>query len=200
MSGAGGKTSERKSDDRRSDADESGDKKSVGKKSVNKKSVGKKKQIVGLILALILVVGGGVLFVGMTAGWFSSPVVRVDAEYFCSSDCDFDDLSIDEYEQMVKDKKSFVVFVDQNGCKTADNLEGFVKDYAGAHGFKVFRLMFEEMKKTSMHESVKYYPSVVLVSGGKVTYWLRGDSDEDAPMYNDYDEFKKWMDGKMTNS
>ena len=166
----------------------------------SRKPAGDKKQIVGLILALILVVGGGVLFVGMAAGWFSSPVVRVDTEYLCSSECGFDDLDANKYEQMVNDKKSFVVFVDQNGCKTADNLEGFVKDYAGAHGFEVFRLMFEEMKKTSMHESVKYYPSVVLVSGGKVTYWLRGDSDEDAPMYNDYDEFEKWMDGKITSS
>ena len=77
-----------------------------------------------------------------------------------------------------------MVFVDQGGCKTADNLRGFVLDYAKEKGLKVYRLFFGDMKETSMHDKVKYYPSVVMVSKGRIVGFLRADSDEDAVVYN----------------
>ncbi|MBQ6461127.1 hypothetical protein IJJ36_01685, partial [Candidatus Saccharibacteria bacterium] len=96
-------------------------------------------------------------------------------------------------EKKVAEKKSFVVFIDQGGCTTADRLRGFVKDYASSHGFKVYRMMFEEMKKTSLHDFVKYYPSVAVISRGKVVGYLRADADEDSDAYNNYDAFLTWM-------
>ena len=155
----------------------------------------KKKQIIGLVVALILVVAGTILFVVAVSGGFGDSKVEIGAEYLCGNDCigDFVDLDASSYEQMIKDGKSFVVFVDQGGCTTADRLEEFISDYAKDKGFQVFRIMFEEMKKTSMHENVKYYPSVVLISKGKAIWWLRADSDEDAPAYNNYDAFENWI-------
>ena len=155
----------------------------------------KKKQIIGLVIALVLVVASTILFVIAVSGGFSSSQVTIDTDYLCGNECtgDFADLDASTYEQMAKDEKSFVVFVDQGGCTTADRLEGFVSDYAKNKGFQAFRIMFEEMKKTSMHENVKYYPSVVLISKGKVIWWLRADSDEDAPAYNNYDAFEDWI-------
>jgi hypothetical protein len=62
-------------------------------------------------------------------------------------------------------------------------------------GILAYRMMFEEVKESSLYTQVKYYPSVVVVSRGRVMAYLRADSDEDADKYNDYDAFKKWMDG-----
>ena len=160
-------------------------------------SAEKKKQmgVLGLVIALVVVLFGSILFVGAVSGWFDSGKVALDAEYVCGGNCDGEYMELDAagYQELVEARKSFVVFVDQGGCTTADKLEGFVSDYAKNEGFQAFRIMFEEMKKTSMHESVKYYPSVVLISKGKVIWWLRADSDEDAPAYNNYDAFEDWI-------
>ena len=148
-----------------------------------------------LVLLLVVVIGGSVLFVGLSSGWFSSVNVKFSPEYLCGENCDgeFLDLTSEEYEKLVAEKKSFMVFVDQGGCTTADRLRGFVKDYASSSGIRVYRIDFSDMKETSLHESVKYYPSVVLVSSGKVVGFLRADSDEDSDAYNKYEAFLDWM-------
>ncbi len=175
--------------------------KKQGEKKANKKqATTMQKKLAGmkvwqLLVLLLVVVGGAVLFVGATSGWFSSIKVVLDAEYYCGEECDgeFLELSGAEYEKLIKGGKSFVVFVDQSGCVTADKLKGYVKDWADGAGVKVYKMMFADARETSLHDYVKYYPSVVLVSKGKVIRFLRADSDEDAEMYNDSDAFKKWI-------
>ncbi len=160
-------------------------------------SAEKKKQrnVLGLVVALVVVLLGGVVFMGAVSGWFGSEPVTLDAEYYCGEDCDGEmmDLSGAEYEELVAEGKSFVVFIDQGGCTTADRLRGYVRDWGVSVGVKVYRMMFEDERETSLHDYVKYYPSVVVVSKGKVVAWLRADSDEDAEEYNDYEAFRGWM-------
>ena len=148
-----------------------------------------------LIALLIVVVGGTVLFVGLASGWFADKRAEISAEYLCGDSCDgeYTDLSVEDYDKLVADKKSFVIFVDQGGCTTADRLEGFTSDFAKAKGIKVYKIMFEDVKKSSLHDSVKYYPSVVVVSNGKPLGWLRADEDEDSNAYNRYDSFQEWI-------
>jgi hypothetical protein len=68
-----------------------------------------------------------------------------------------------------------------------------VQDWAVEVGARVYRITFEDMKKTSLHEKVKYYPSVALISDGEVIGYLRADEDADADEYNDYEAFRLWM-------
>ena len=137
---------------------------------------------------------GGVLFVGAVSGWFDDSKVELDAEYRCEEDCDGEFMKLDAagYEELITAKKSFIVFVDQDDCTTADRLRGFVADWAREVGVKVYRMMFEQVKNSSLHEQVKYYPSVAIISKGKVIENLCADSDEDANAYNDYDAFREW--------
>lgn len=157
----------------------------------------KKKQlgVLGLIVALVIVLIGGLIFMGAVAGWFDDPKVVIDSEYTCDSEsgCDYMELTAGGYDELVKAQKSFVVFVDQDGCTTADRLRGYVSDWAASRGIKVYRMMFTGVKEASLHDYVKYYPSVVVVDKGRVRVWLRADSDEDAEMYNNYDVFNDWM-------
>ena len=99
----------------------------------------------------------------------------------------------EKYEELIARKTTFVVFVDQGGCTTADKLRGFVQEWAKVSGVKVYRIMFSDMKETSLHEVVKFYPSVALVAKGRPVAWLRADEDEDADAYNNYDDFAKWI-------
>lgn len=148
--------------------------------------------VLALVVALVGVLVGGVLFVGAVSGWFDDPKVKLDAEYYADG-AEFMELSAGEYEGLVEAKKSFVVFVDQDGCTTADRLREYMTRYMTETGILVYRMMFAEAKESSLHEKVKYYPSVAVVSKGKVVAYLRADEDADADKYNDYDAFKAWM-------
>lgn len=148
-----------------------------------------------LVVGLLLVVLGLVMFILAVSGVFSSPKAEISAEYLCGESCDgeYMELSSSEYDNLIDERKSFVVLVDQDGCTTADRLEGFVRDFAISRGLKIFKMMFSDMKNTSLHDFVKYYPSVAVISNGKVIGWLRADEDVDAPAYNNYDDFLTWV-------
>lgn len=148
-----------------------------------------------LIVGLILVVGGTVVFILAVSGVFSSPRAEISEEYLCGESCDgeYTELTPEEYEKLIEEKKSFVIFVDQGGCTTADRLEGYVSDWSKERGLKVFKIMFEQMKKTSLFDFVKFYPSVAVISRGKPIGWLRADEDADSDAYNNYDAYKTWV-------
>ena len=144
-----------------------------------------------LAVLLVVVLVGGVLFVGAVSGWFDDTKVVLSEEYYGDFE-EFNELSATEYEKLIEEQKSLVLLVDQGGCKTADKLRDFVSRWAEDAGIKVQKLMFSEMKETSLHDDVKYYPSVVVVSKGRVVAFLRADSDDDAAMYNDEEAFREW--------
>ena len=148
--------------------------------------------VLALVIALVAVLMGGVLFVGAISGWFDDPKVKLDAEYYADG-AEFMELSAGEYEGLVEAKKSFVVMVDQAGCTTADRMREYVTRYMTETGMLVYKMMFEQVKESSLHELVKYYPSVAVVDKGVVRAYLRADSDEDAEIYNNYDAFREWM-------
>ena len=159
-----------------------------------KKKQGKK--IWALVLALIAVVCGSVLFVGAVSGWFNgASVAEIDSEYYCDNKCHLElkDISVDEYNQMTSDNKSFVVVIDQGGCTTADRIKEYAISYSNKRRFQIFKIMYSGIKDTNLSEKVKYYPSVAVISKGKVVVALRADSDEDSPMYNNYEDFEKWL-------
>ena len=152
----------------------------------------KNRKILPLVMALIVVVLGSILFVGAASGWFDNHKVKLDAEYYADG-AEFMELTAGEYEGLIEARKSFVVMVDQSGCTTADRLREYVTQYMAETGILVYKMMFEEVKESSLHEQIKYYPSVAVVSRGKVVAYLRADVDEDAEAYNNYDAFKEWM-------
>ena len=153
----------------------------------------KKKQVgvLGLIVALVVILFGGLLFVGAVSGWFDDKIV-LDSEYY-GDGTEMRELTAAQYEELVKAQKSFVVLVDQGGCDTADRLREYVIRFMEEEGIRLEKIMFSEMKNTSLHDNVKYYPSVALISKGRVVYYLRADNDEDVDKYNNYEAFKSWM-------
>lgn len=152
-----------------------------------------------LVVLLIVIVGGGMLFIGSMAGWFDSKKVVIDEEMFCETECDkyLVDIDASSYEELVKERKSFILLIDQNGCDTADRVRSFIGDYAKEHGMKVYRMMFSHMKETTLHDIVKYYPSVVLVSKGSPMVWLKADENNDSDKYNNYEVFRGWIDNNI---
>ena len=169
------------------------------------KALQKQRPVWVLILALIGVVGGAALFICAVAGLFNqSPKATLDPEYLAATstetntDGDFlARLTPDGYQTLVDQQKSFVVFVDQTSCMTADRLRGYITQYATEYGIKPYRLMFSDLKQTSLHDQIKFYPSVAVISDGQPIAWLKTNADEDAAAYNDYGAFKTWLGDKL---
>ena len=44
--------------------------------------------VLGLVVALVVILIGGVLFVGAVSGWFDDPKITLDREYYCEKNCD----------------------------------------------------------------------------------------------------------------
>ncbi|MDO5452111.1 MAG: hypothetical protein Q4F56_03420, partial [Candidatus Saccharibacteria bacterium] len=69
----------------------------------------KKKQagVLGLIVALVMVLFGSLLFMGLV-GWFGEAKITLDAEYICGEECDGEYLNLakDDYETLIGNKKS----------------------------------------------------------------------------------------------
>ena len=103
------------------------------------------------------------------------------------------DLSAVEFEKMSAEGRSFLVFVDQTGCATAENLKVFLRDFLKSRGLFGYRMMFSKVKETSLGEVVKYYPSVAIIKNGEIVAHLRADEEEDADKYNNYDAFLNFM-------
>lgn len=148
--------------------------------------------ILGLVVVLILVV----VATGLHNNWFDNEKVVLDDKYYCSDGCENSliDLSDLEYEKLIDDNESFLIFVDQSGCNTADDMRGFVESYSSKNGIKFYRMMYEDLHSSTLHEQVKFYPSVVVVENGRIKNFLKADSDEDKNAYEDYEFFEKWLD------
>lgn len=145
---------------------------------------------------MALVIGGLVMFVVGLVGLITSFItqtkkISLDSDQFGTSE--FIDISGEDYEKLVSEKKSFLVFVDQDGCITAKGLKEIATTISEEKNLKIYHIMFADARKTSMFENVKYYPSFVIVDKGTIVDWLKADSNDDTERYKNKDELLNWL-------
>ena len=69
-----------------------------------------------------------------------------------------------------------------------------MKEFPEEMQFKYYRIMWSQAKESSLHESVKFVPSVAIVREGKIVDFLDADSAEDTDKYNDAEALRSWID------
>ena len=116
---------------------------------------------------------------------------RLDDEYYAESM----EMNIkkDEYEKLISDKKSFIVLVDKPGCITTPGMRKNMSEFPEDTQFKYYRIMWDEAKESSLHEYVKFVPSVAIIYKGEVKEWLQADRDEDTKYFENADDLKEWI-------
>lgn len=165
-------------------------------KKVNQKGKTSKAKLIGLALAAIAVFGGGILFVGAAAGWFNQPApakITLDAEYL--GNFEVRPLSIETFNNLIRDKKSFVVISYLPGC-TAKMLS-LASRFAEENQITIYYMNFSDLRNTTLHDKIKYSPTVAVISKGELVDFLDSNSNEDTKKYNDYDAFSAWLQGKI---
>ncbi|MBR5419278.1 hypothetical protein IK110_03460 [Candidatus Saccharibacteria bacterium] len=149
----------------------------------------RKEKIAILIAASASIVSGIVLIIALSL--IPDIPFRLEDEYYGTSEAI--EITKDDYESLIKREKSFVVLVDKPGCVTTQTMRGFMSNFPEDMQFKYYHLYWDEAKESSLHEKVKYTPSVALIHNGKVIAFLDADSKEDADRYSDASALKDWI-------
>jgi len=152
--------------------------------------MGKKKAIIISAVATLLLAGGitgGILIINNQ----QEQPFRLDSEYYAASESI--DITKDQYEDLIAQKKSFVVMVDKPDCVTTTSMREYMSGFPGDTQFKYYRMMWEDVSKSSLHEKVKFAPSIAIIHEGTVKAWLDADSDKDVEYYNSAEALQSWI-------
>lgn len=138
------------------------------------------KKIIALILISLLLVG-------------CNGKIKLEDKYYKRSEfIDIDYLGVDD---LIKSKENFVVFIYQPMCTMSSEFEKLLDEYMDIKKISIYKMSFTDMKKTSLKDTVKFYPSFIIFKDGEVVDFLDADSDEDTNKYKILKAFKEWFEG-----
>ena len=115
----------------------------------------------------------------------------LENEYYGSNN--FTELNESNFNKLVKNKKSFAIFLHQPLCNTSVNFEKNLIKYMKDKQISFYKMTFTEMRKTSLKDKIKYYPSFVIYHEGKLVSYLDASSDKDLKVYKSVKAFDKWF-------
>lgn len=144
-----------------------------------------KKKVIIISVITFLLVASLVLFL------LNNRTFSLEKKYYGNSE--FKELTISEYDKLIEDKESFAIFIYQPLCTTSYEFNKVLTEFANKNQISFYKMAFSDMKKTSLKEEVKYYPSFVIIKNGKVVDSLDANSDEDVDRYKKIDAFKEWF-------
>ena len=137
------------------------------------------KKIIVLILVSILLVG-------------CNGKIKLEDKYYKRSE--FIDVDHSKVNDLIKSKESFVVFIYQPMCTMSSEFEELLDEYMDIRKISIYKMSFSDMKKTSLKDTVRFYPSFIIFKDGEVVDFLDADSDEDTKKYKELDAFKEWFE------
>lgn len=115
----------------------------------------------------------------------------LDDEYYNNSD--LQEIESKELKILENDKKTFVVYVYQPFCSTSDDLDNYLTDFIGTYKITFYKILFSNIKDTTINKYVKYCPSVVIYYKGKIVSYLDASLSKDADYYKSTENFKNWF-------
>lgn len=113
-----------------------------------------------------------------------------DASYGGSSQIDIDKT---EYEQLIQERSSFIVFIDQPNCITANKLREMLNNIADEYQIHIYHTMWSDIQGTNLRENIKYYPSIAIIKQGQIITALDANSDAHVAYYNSETDLKDWL-------
>ena len=147
----------------------------------------KKQQLFGLVLGVIAVV----LLALAAVLIFRDGRIVLSAEY--RGDGGIGTITIDELRTMTEEKKSFILFVSQPECKTAEHLRGILQELISEYPVQIFEVSFSDLKNSGLADEVRFYQSLVIYRQGKIADFLDANDDADTEAYNSLGGLKAWL-------
>ena len=100
------------------------------------------------IIVLILIISS-FLLVGC------SNKFSLEKKYYEKSS--YTEIDKDKFDELIKDKESFAIFIYQPLCTTSYNFNKVVTKFMDMYEMNFDKMSFADMKETSLKESIKYF-------------------------------------------
>lgn len=141
------------------------------------------KKIISLILICTIFIG--------CAKKEETTTFYLDDEYYNLAD--YVSVSSDELNDMIKDKKSFALFVYQDLCVNSYNFETMLNEFSNENHINFVKIKFNEIEDTILASKIKYYPSLVIFKKGKIIDYLDANENSDTNKFKNKDDFTTWF-------
>ena len=102
------------------------------------------------------------------------------------------DVSSEEVNNI--ENETYLLFAYNNFCAFSVPCDNVFKNVMTKYNIDVLQIPFDDFKNTYLYETVKYAPSVIVVSNKKVIAYLDANKDEDISKYEDTNSFEEWLD------
>ncbi len=159
----------------------------------------KKRWIIGGVATAVLIVLG----VGLAVVWHgrveNSKVVEKPVEKFALSEEMYTkggviEITASDFEQLVAEKKSFVVVLHMVVCPAEFPVTNSAKELAHTEEMVIYSLTEEEFKQTVLAQTIKYLPSVAIIYEGELVGYLDAEADADVKYYKTAAGLKEWLE------
>ena len=104
------------------------------------------------------------------------------------------DISVEEFEKLESEDKSFLLFVYLPGCTSCAAFSEVITEFHENNQVEVYSISINEVKDTTIMKHIKYAPSLFIFNKGKVVDCLDATSDKDKPMLTEVNSFKSWLE------
>lgn len=154
----------------------------------------KKKNIIIVVAISVLFIGSIILFAyfrNLNDYQYSGAIFYLDNEYYNQGN--FIDISANDLDKMLKDKKTFLLYSYNNYCSLPIPCENIFEEIMKKYKFDVLQITFEDFKKTTLYDSVKLAPTLIIIKNGTIVDYLKADKDEDLSKYQEKTNFENWL-------
>ena len=153
----------------------------------------RRKIIILIVIVLVIIAGIIVIIKRNVIEKTKNVMFYLEDKYYGTSV--FNEISSEQLSNLIEDKESFAIFIHQPLCSTSYEFNKILVKFAEENKISFYKISFEEMKKTTMYNEVKYYPSFAIYKDGELIDFLDAESDEDLNRYKDIVEFEQWFNG-----
>ena len=159
----------------------------------------KKSWLIGAVVLVLGVILGVLMMVLHGSMVENSGVVDKPVEKFPLSVEMYDkgevvEITASEFNQLVTEKKSFVVVLHMVVCPAEFPVTNSAKELAHSEGMVIYSLVEDEFKQTFLAETIKYLPSVAIIHEGELAGYLDAEADKDVRYYKTAEGLKEWME------
>ena len=115
-------------------------------------------------------------------------------EKFYNTDNGLVIVELEDVNQAISQKESFIVYIYLTGCSTCQEFEPIVREFLEENKMMMYYLSYDKLEKGSyLKKKVKYAPSALIFEKGKLVDYLDTSSDRDTERYKSLDAFSEWM-------
>ena len=142
------------------------------------------------ILTILIVIFSALILCSCEKQKEDDSKIYLDSKFYKKSE--FITIDAKEFEKL--NAKSYVVYTYNSYCTFTIPCEDVFKEVMDKYNLSFYGLPIVEMQKTSIYETVKYAPSIVIIKNDRIVAYLDAESDEDLIRYQDAKAFEEWLD------